>query len=602
MNSVMGLTDIVVLAVPFLVLLLTLGLIFSKLYTRASKEIAFVKTGMGGQKVVMNGGMIVLPVLHEIIPVNMNTQRLEVVRANEQALITKDRMRVDVTVEFYVRVKPTEEAVADAAQTLGRKTMNPTELKHLVEGKFVDALRAVAAEMSMEELHEQRVGFVNGVQRAVAEDLLKNGLELETVSLTSLDQTSREYFNPDNAFDAQGLTKLTEEIEARRKQRNDIEQDTEVAVRLKNLEATRQKLELSKEEEYATLEQQREVENRRSAQLADIARERAQQQQAAEQAEIMAKQQVETSRIDADREVQERRIEMERQLRERDINKAKAVETADVERLKTVELAKQDQAIAIAEKSKAQSEMQAQADKARALAVKAEEEVVTVRERERAERQKQIELVEAAKLAERDAISITVAAQAEKRAAEDKAEAVKTLATADAEKVRIAAEGDAEAEKLRADAAEKRYSVEAEGLRARHEADNLLSAEQIAMQIRLAIIQNLAEIIRQSVKPMESIEGIKILQLEGLNGLHGGNGHGAGGAGQGANGNLADEVVSSALRYRAQAPLVDSLLSELGFGSGSLTDLTAALHQSVAPVAAVNGSADKVRPEKEQSR
>ena len=151
---------------------------FSKLYVRASKEIAFVRTGSGGQKVVMNGGALVFPVLHEIIPVNMNTLRLEVRRANEQALIARDRMRVDVQAEFYVRAKPTEEAIANAAQTLGKRTMNPDLLKELVEGKFVDALRAVAAEMAMEELHEQRVEFVQKVQTAVTEDLLKNGLEL----------------------------------------------------------------------------------------------------------------------------------------------------------------------------------------------------------------------------------------------------------------------------------------------------------------------------------------------------------------------------------------------------------------------------------------
>ena len=107
--------------------------------------------------------------------VNMNTLRLEVRRAQQQALITRDRMRVDVMAEFYVRVQPTIEAIADAAQTLGKRTMNPESLKELVEGKFVDALRAVAAEMAMEELHEQRVEFVQKVQHAVSEDLLKNG-------------------------------------------------------------------------------------------------------------------------------------------------------------------------------------------------------------------------------------------------------------------------------------------------------------------------------------------------------------------------------------------------------------------------------------------
>ena len=251
-----------------IVLLLILGLVVARLYRRSSKEISFVRTGFGGQRVIMNGGALVFPILHETIPVNMNTLRLEVVRHQEQALITRDRMRVDVQSEFYVRVKPTIESIANAAQTLGRRTMTPQHLKELVEGKFVDALRAVAAEMAMEELHEKRVDFVQKVQLAVSEDILKNGLELESVSLTGLDQTSKEYFNPDNAFDAEGLTKLTEEIEARRKKRNDIEQETRVEIERKNLDAERQRLEISRDTEFARLEQQREVEIRKAEQSA----------------------------------------------------------------------------------------------------------------------------------------------------------------------------------------------------------------------------------------------------------------------------------------------------------------------------------------------
>ncbi|MEP6880567.1 MAG: flotillin family protein, partial [Dokdonella sp.] len=79
-----------------LVALFALGLVFARLYRRSSKEIAFVRTGLGGEKVVRDGGVLVLPVLHETIPVNMNTLKLEVLRAREAALITRDRMRVDV--------------------------------------------------------------------------------------------------------------------------------------------------------------------------------------------------------------------------------------------------------------------------------------------------------------------------------------------------------------------------------------------------------------------------------------------------------------------------------------------------------------------------
>ena len=188
-----NLPTIIFFATIFFTALVVVGIIFSRLYTRASKERSFVRTGMGGQKVILNGGAMVLPVLHEVIPVNMNTLRLAVMRKEQQALITKDRMRVDVLAEFYLRVKPENDAIANAAQTLGTRTLDPEALKEMIEGKFVDALRSVAAEMEMAELHEQRSQFVQKVQQVVSEDLLKNGLELESVSLTGLDQTPVSY-------------------------------------------------------------------------------------------------------------------------------------------------------------------------------------------------------------------------------------------------------------------------------------------------------------------------------------------------------------------------------------------------------------------------
>lgn len=91
----MNLVSIVILAVVILVGLLLVGLILSRLYQRASKELAFVRTGLGGQKVVMDGGAIVLPVFHEIVHINMNTLKLEASRAGADSLITLDRLRVD---------------------------------------------------------------------------------------------------------------------------------------------------------------------------------------------------------------------------------------------------------------------------------------------------------------------------------------------------------------------------------------------------------------------------------------------------------------------------------------------------------------------------
>ncbi|WP_292229141.1 flotillin domain-containing protein [Brevundimonas sp.] len=599
MNS---LIEIAIIAGVGLVALLILGLIFARLYKRASKETAFVRTGFGGEKVVMNGGALVLPVLHETISVNMNTLRLAVQRSNEQALITKDRMRVDVLAEFYVRVQPSADAIASAAQTLGLRTMNPVELKELVEGKFVDALRSVAAELTMTELHEQRTHFVQKVQQVSSEDLLKNGLELETVSLTGLDQTAMEHFNPLNAFDAEGLTRLTQEIELRKKLRNDIEQDTQVQIRTKNLEAQRRTLEISRDEEYAQLEQAREIANRRAEQSADVARQEAEKAREAEGAKITSQQQIDQARIEAERLVAQQRIAMEQEVAEREISKARAVETQDIEKAKAIELSEQDRDIAVAEKSRAQSEAKAEADKALALAVQAEEQVKTVRDREAADRQKIIELIEASKEAEREAITIRVAAEAEKTAAVDHAEAMREQARGQADKTTIEAEAQAQAVRVAAEASRVHYEVEAAGQNALNTAANLLSPEQVALQIKLKLLENLDRIIAESVKPLENIDSIKIVQVEGLNG--GTAAGGVGGANGSGGGNLSDQVVNSALRYRAQAPLVDQLLAEVGLSGADLNGLTGALRapveQSVANDAPVIAAAvERAAPEVE---
>ena len=516
------------------------------LYLRSSKERAFVRTGLGGQKVVMNGGAFVLPIVHEVIPVNMNTLRLEVRRGKESALITRDRMRVDVLAEFYVRVQSSVDAIANAAQTLGQRTMQPEALKELIEGKFVDALRSVAAEMSMEELHEKRGAYMKQVRNAVAEDLLKNGLELESVSLTGLDQTNMEYFNPSNAFDAEGLTRLTEQIELRKKMRNDIEQDTMIQIRNKNLEAEKKSLTIDRDSETARLEQDRELEIRRTSQRTELARQKAEKEQQSEQAQILAKQEVEKTRI-----------AMERALEEDRIAKEQGIQALEIGRRQAVELAEQQRAIAVAVQSKAQSEALAAADQARAKAVAAEEKVFSARDTEVAERRKQIDLIGASQEAERDALRLRVAAQAEKGAATDRAAAL-----------RIEAEGQAEAEKLRVVAARLRHEVEAEGARLMNEAQNILTPESRGSLARLRLIDKLEAIIRESVKPMERIEGIKILHVDGLGG-----GAGHGGTTEGRSG-LADEVVSSALRYRVQAPLIDQLLKEIGIEGGDLNSMT----------------------------
>jgi uncharacterized membrane protein YqiK len=273
-----------------------------------------------------------------------------------------------------------------------------------------------------------------------------------------------------------------------------------------------------------------------------VTRQRALKEQEAERAQIGAREAVDRARLAAERAVEEERIIKERE-----------VQQLEIARRQAVELAEQQRAIAVAEQSKAQSDAQAEADLARARAVAEEERVFTARETEMAERRKRIELIGAAQDAERDALRVRIGAEAEKAAAGDRGAAV-----------RAEAEAHADAERVRAAAARIRNEVEAEGTRLMNEAQNLLTPEARLSAMRIRLIDKLDAIIRESVKPLERIEGIKILQVDGLGGGGGGRGDVRDG------GSFADNVVNSALRFRAQAPLVDQLLREIGVDSGDV--------------------------------
>lgn len=550
-----------------LLAIIFIGVVFARLYHRATKETAFVRTGLGGQKVIMDGGAIVLPIFHEIIPVNMNTLKLEVSRREEQSLIALDRMRVDVAAAFFVRVKQTSESVSTAAQTLGRKTMAPAELKMLVEDKFVDSLRATAATMTMKELQDKRREFVQAVQNAVAEDLEKNGLELESVSLTSLDQTAKDFFNPSNAFDAEGLTKLTQETEARRKQRNDIEQDTEVQVRTKNLEAERLKLDITKQQEFATLTQQQEISNAKADQVAEIAKIEAERHREAEEVRINAERLVKERRIEADRTVNSAEIDKNLTIQKKMIEADRETKVKQAEQRQSVELANQDAAIAIAKKSQEQSQADAAANQALSDAVKAEEAVNTAREVAIAERGKSIQLIDATREAEQQAIAVKVAAEAEKEAAENRAIAV-----------RVEAEAKREA-----------ALAEAAGIAAINEAKNRLGAAQIDLAVRMQLIESLPQIIAQSVKPLEKIESIRLFQVNGMpTGGVGSTDSGTAGANvsAGGGGTLPEQVVNSALQYQVAKPIVDAIMKDAGLANPSLTGIA----QSVAAMVSTGAS------------
>lgn len=180
-----------------------------------------------------------------------------------------------------------------------------------------------------------------------------------------------------------------------------------------------------------------------------------------------------------------------------------------------------EKAITLYAKSLEESAAAVKAEIAKAKAAEAAELVQTVKESEAAKRRKTVEVINAEKAAE---------------------------------EVRIAAEAD-----------KVRKAVDAEAQKLLYEAENLLTDGARYGLFRRRLLDRIEGIVRESVKPMEKIEGIRILHVDGLQGM--------GGAGGGSSRTPTDEVIESALRYRVQAPLIDQVLKEIGIEGGNLAKM-----------------------------
>lgn len=523
-------------AIVIIIILAAIIVVLAWFYQRATREESLVKTGIGGRKVIMDGGTIAVPYFHEVSKVNMQTLRLEVQRTSEAALITRDRMRVDVGVEFYVSVVPSEDGIARAIQTLGNRTFHADQLRELIQGKLVDALRSVAARMTMDELHENRGAFVSDVREGLVDSLARNGLELDSVSLTSLDQTPFARLDENNVFNAVGMRKLAEVVAKSKKERAEIDSDVEISVRNAAMETTKRKLQISLEEQEAEISQVQEIETLKAAQLAEVAKRKAEGEREAARARILM-----------EKEIRSTDIARETAIREAEIASDKKLQEIEILQQREIALANQESQIIIAAKSQEESKAQVIADEAKAEAVKAAEGISTARQIAEAERKKAIALVAAKQDAEASSTRQQIAAQAEKEAAVELAKA--KLEQAEAKKQEMLAE--------------------AEGRRALIAAENETGKLIVEMKTDLARLEALPKIVAEMVKPAEKIDSIKIHQLSGLGSERTKEPSGSGDK------PVISQVFDSILEMAVQLPALKKIGEEIGINfDDGLADVT----------------------------
>ena len=442
---------------------------FASFYKKIPHGKAIVRTGVGGGKVAFNKGMYVIPILHRMEIMDISVKKLQIDRLEQEGLICKDNIRADIKVAFFVRVNKSVEDVLNVAQIIGTERASDVDtLRNLFEAKFSEALKTVGKKFDFVELYEARREFRTEILNIIGTDL--NGYILDDCAIDYLEQTEIKFLSPQNILDSQGIKKITELTAEQNVKANLIKREEEKVIKKQNVEAREAILELERQMAEKEEKQFREIENVRARERAEVAKVREEERLRAETVRI---------KTDESLAVQEENKLRQIIIAEKNKQRTEAVETERVEKDRALEATEREKIVTLA-----------QIDKEKTLEIERKNIQDVIRDRVRlekgvveeqqgvkdlqafreVERNKTVNLTLAAQQAEEKLIHTVKAAEAEKKAAEEKAKQL--IIDADAKKE--AAVKQAEARKILAEAQAREEATiglsEAEVLMAKAEA------------------------------------------------------------------------------------------------------------------------------------
>ncbi len=514
-----------------------LGLwLLQRYYAKATLEVALVRTGLGGCKVVIDRGVLAFPILHRLQKVSMQSITVTTSQTGPNAILTTDKLRADVVVEFELRVTPSDNCIATAAQTLGGRIARGGEaIAEILTGPSTNAIQTAAAARRLDDIHVNRIDFLDDVIRLVESRVQRLGLEVVAASLISLDQSKLTHKDDTNAFNATGSRRLAELIAEERRARIAVETSAEIAVRELRLAQHQRQLELQREERESEIAQ-----NEHLARL-----------------EAEAKSREDCARDEARLKTETQRIENEKRVKSAQVESDQALRKAEMEAIRVLEEEKISNDIKIASKRADEAQARADEEEARSKIVLAAENVQAQKERAIANRESEISRM-----------------QMEKELSLEKAKIRQEIdiAKTRAETAAFTAAKMGEAERLRKES-------EAAGLEAMNRAENTLSEAVIQMRLEERKLDRLPEIMTQMMKPVEKIDSIRINQISGI-----GDGKNSGAGVEGAFSTAMEQILGMAVRL----PAMKQLGEEIGL------DFDANLSGRVADYA------NRIKPKSEQ--
>ncbi len=440
---------IIALVTIGIVALIIVGIVAAivSFYKKIPQGQAIIRTGIGGTQVAFEKGIYVVPVAHLMEQMDISVKTIEISRMQQDGLICKDNMRADIKVVFFVRVNKEAKDILVVAQTIGcDRASDPKTLNTLFEAKFSEALKTVGKRFDFVDLYDSRENFKREILDIIGTDL--NGYVLDDCAIDYLEQTPLEFLSENNILDVEGIKKITELTAVHKVKANFFRREEEKTIKEQNVEAQEAILEYERQLAEKEERQKREIANIKAREGAEIAKINEEERLRSEMVRIHTEEELAIAEENKLRQVivaaknkerteavENERLDKERLLEQTE--KEKIVTLAEIEKTRAIELEKKNIQDVIKDRIMVEKKV-----------VEEEEKIKDTKELATAERAKRVAIIQAEQVGESTVIEKEKIAEADRLAAEIKAQTL----LIDAEAQKNASEKESEARKIRAEA------------------------------------------------------------------------------------------------------------------------------------------------------
>lgn len=392
--------------------------------------------------------------------------------STDKGMITKDDVRVDMLVEFKIKLNTDDQQEAlNAVGHLGDNLDTAKKLADHLRNSLEDVIKSVTMKLNFKELYNDRENFTMLVKESLKSI---EGLIITEVSVPYVEHTPVDKLDPNNYYDARSISYIYSETAKKEIEKKGIEEMRLTQITETEVKGQQERLQLNKSLEQEKAKNEREILNTQEEERTKIAEKIKEEELKRKQIEIETAKQIEIAEENKRRDVETATLNNQEIVDVREQEKIKSVRTAEIDAEMATQKRKLENETELAENEKSLVAKQSEVVAIRDTLVKKEEEIKDT---------------QAFKDVDRNARVLKTQAQAESDADKIRqivsAEALKEKAVIEASQKQIDADADFSVTKRRTEAEDLEIEIEIKRQSAplKAEADaRVVQAEAIKLQ------------------------------------------------------------------------------------------------------------------------